>query len=352
MNQVQVDNLQKRFGALVAVDSISFTVGAGEVLGFLGPNGAGKSTTMKMITGFLAPNAGSIHVAGFDVGAQPVQARRVTGYLPEGAPLYPDMTPAGLLDFVAGCRGYRAAERKQLVKETAARVNLDSVMFQRIETLSKGYKRRVGMAQAILHDPAVLILDEPTDGLDPTQKIEMRRLIRDMARDKVIILSTHILEEVQAVCTRAIIISDGKLVADDTPAALEARSRRHNQVVLRLRINGSGGGGGSAEAIAETLRAIPEVGKLKVTGGGISGGTGAGTSDSTGAVSDSGAPGCDPSAGAAANEIEFSIRPKRDAAIMDQVAKFAHQHGWTVLELSRRRGSMEEVFTALTTAGE
>jgi len=181
----------------------------------------------------------------------------------------------------------------------------------------------------------------------------MRRLIRDMARDKVIILSTHILEEVQAVCTRAIIISDGKLVADDTPAALEARSRRHNQVVLRLRINGSGGGGGSAEAIAETLRAIPEVGKLKVTGGGIS--TGASDSgDSTGAASDSGAPGRDISAGAdpAANEIEFSIRPKRDAAIMDQVAKFAHQHGWTVLELSRRRGSMEEVFTALTTAGE
>ncbi|MDD9810629.1 MAG: ABC transporter ATP-binding protein, partial [Gammaproteobacteria bacterium] len=348
----QVDNLQKRFGALVAVDSISFTVGAGEVLGFLGPNGAGKSTTMKMITGFLAPNAGSIHVAGFDVGAQPVQARRVTGYLPEGAPLYPDMTPAGLLDFVAGCRGYRAAERKQLVKETAARVNLDSVMFQRIETLSKGYKRRVGMAQAILHDPAVLILDEPTDGLDPTQKIEMRRLIRDMARDKVIILSTHILEEVQAVCTRAIIISDGKLVADDTPAALEARSRRHNQVVLRLRINGSGGGG-SAEAIAETLRAIPEVGKLKVTGGGISGGTVSDSADSTGAASDSGDPGRETSgADPAANEIEFSIRPKRDAAIMDQVAKFAHQHGWTVLELSRRRGSMEEVFTALTTAGE
>ena len=351
MSKIQVDNLQKRFGALVAVDSISFTVDAGEVLGFLGPNGAGKSTTMKMITGFLAPNAGSIHVAGFDVGAQPVQARRVTGYLPEGAPLYPDMTPAGLLDFVAGCRGYRAAERKQLVKETAARVNLDSVMFQRIETLSKGYKRRVGMAQAILHDPAVLILDEPTDGLDPTQKIEMRRLIRDMARDKVIILSTHILEEVQAVCTRAIIISDGKLVADDTPAALEARSRRHNQVVLRLRINGSGGGG-SAEAIAETLRAIPEVGKLKVTGGGISGAGASDSGDSTGAASDSGDPGRDISAGAAANEIEFSIRPKRDAAIMDQVAKFAHQHGWTVLELSRRRGSMEEVFTALTTAGE
>jgi len=345
MNQVRVDNLQKRFGALVAVDSISFTVGAGEVLGFLGPNGAGKSTTMKMITGFLAPNAGRIEVAGFDVGAQPVQARRVTGYLPEGAPLYPDMTPAGLLDFVAGCRGYGGAERKRLVQETAARVNLDSVMFQRIETLSKGYKRRVGMAQAILHDPAVLILDEPTDGLDPTQKIEMRRLIRDMARDKVIILSTHILEEVQAVCTRAIIISDGKLVADDTPDALEARSRRHNQVVLRLRLNGGGVGGfggGSAEAIAETLRAIPEVGKLKVTGGAAT------VDDSAGEISGDGAAG----EASAANDIEFSISPKQDAAIMDQVAKFAHQHGWTVLELSRRRGSMEEVFTALTTADQ
>lgn len=315
MSQIQVDNLQKRFGALLAVDSISFAVGAGEVLGFLGPNGAGKSTTMKMITGFLTPNAGSISVAGFDVGTQPVEAQRVTGYLPEGAPLYPDMTPAGLLDFVAGCRGFKSAERGRLVKETAARVNLDSVMFQRIETLSKGFKRRVGMAQAILHDPAVLILDEPTDGLDPTQKIEMRRLIRDMARDKVIILSTHILEEVQAVCTRAIIISDGKLVADDTPEALEARSRRHNQVVLRVRANGE------AETIAETLRAIPGVGKLKVQDG-------------------------------ADGETEFSISPKKDGAIMDQVARFAHQHGWTVLELSRRRGSMEEVFTALTTSSE
>jgi len=315
MSEIQVDNLQKRFGALLAVDSISFTVGAGEVLGFLGPNGAGKSTTMKMITGFLTPNAGSISVAGFDVGTQPVEAQRVTGYLPEGAPLYPDMTPAGLLDFVAGCRGFKGAERGRLVKETAARVNLDSVMFQRIETLSKGYKRRVGMAQAILHDPAVLILDEPTDGLDPTQKIEMRRLIRDMARDKVIILSTHILEEVQAVCTRAIIISDGKLVADDTPEALEARSRRHNQVVLRVRANGA------AEIIAETLRAIPGVGKVKVREG-------------------------------VDEETEFSISPQKDGAVMDQVARFAHQHGWTVLELSRRRGSMEEVFTALTASSE
>lgn len=319
MSQVKVQNLRKRFGALTAVDSISFTVRTGEVLGFLGPNGAGKSTTMKMITGFLAPSGGAIEVAGFDVGEQPVEARRTIGYLPEGAPLYPDMTPAGLLDFVAGCRGLRGAEREQRVRETAARVNLDSVMFQRIETLSKGYKRRVGMAQAILHDPAVLILDEPTDGLDPTQKIEMRRLIRNMSRDKVIILSTHILEEVQAVCTRAIIISDGKLVANDTPAGLEARSRLHNQVVLRVRMDGAQAGDESAMAAA--LRALPGVGEVKP-------------------------------AAAATGEAEFCIGAKGSAGIMGDVARFAHGQSWPVMELSRRRGSLEEVFTALTRSGE
>jgi len=319
MTEVQVENLQKRFGALVAVDAISFTVGAGEVLGFLGPNGAGKSTTMKMITGFLAPSGGAMQVAGFDVGEQPVEARRCIGYLPEGAPLYPDMTPAGLLNFVAGCRGIRGAEREQRVRETAARVNLNSVMFQRIETLSKGYKRRVGMAQAILHDPAVLILDEPTDGLDPTQKIEMRRLIRNMSRDKVIILSTHILEEVQAVCTRAIIISDGKLVANDTPAGLEARSRLHNQVILRVRMDGVQAGDESSMAAA--LRALPAVDEVKPADG-------------------------------KAGEAEFCIGAKGSEGIMGDVARFAHGQGWPVMELSRRRGSLEEVFTALTRSGE
>ncbi len=223
--KIEIRDLSKHFGDLKAVDGISFAVEQGEVLGFLGPNGAGKSTTMKMVTGFLPPTAGAISVCGHDMLADPLPAKRLIGYLPEGAPAYPDMTPAEFLDFVAGARGFRGAARQACVDQAVDRVNLDEVLHQRIETLSKGFKRRVGLAQAILHDPPVLILDEPTDGLDPNQKHEVRELIRGMAAGKVIILSTHILEEVAAVCTRAIIIDRGHVVLDETPAALAARGR-------------------------------------------------------------------------------------------------------------------------------
>jgi ABC-2 type transport system ATP-binding protein len=216
---IEIDNLSKQFGPLKAVDGLSLRVEPGEVLGFLGPNGAGKSTTMKMVTGFLTPDGGSVKVAGQDVVSDPLAAKRRIGYLPEGAPLYGDMTPRSFLEFIAQIRGLRGADKARRVAEAIARTSLQSVLEKPIETLSKGFKRRVGLAQAILHDPQILILDEPTDGLDPNQKHEVRELIRGMSRDKVIVLSTHILEEVEAVCTRAVIIAAGRLVFDGTPDA-------------------------------------------------------------------------------------------------------------------------------------
>jgi ABC-2 type transport system ATP-binding protein len=231
---ISIRGLSKSFGSIRAVDNVSFAVERGEVLGFLGPNGAGKSTTMKMITGFLTPTGGTAVVCGHDVLEEPVAVKRRIGYLPEGAPAYPDMTPAAFLDFIARIRGFSGSDKAKRIGLAVDRVQLREVLHQPIDTLSKGFKRRVGLAQAMLHDPEVLILDEPTDGLDPNQKHEVRSLIGDMARDKAIIISTHILEEVDAVCTRAVIIARGKLVADGTPAELEARSRWHNAVSIVL----------------------------------------------------------------------------------------------------------------------
>ena len=232
---ISIRSLSKRFGSIRAVDDVSFAVERGEVLGFLGPNGAGKSTTMKMITGFLTPTSGTAVVCGHDVLEEPVAVKRCIGYLPEGAPAYPDMTPAAFLDFVARIRGFSGSEKAKRIATAVERVQIGEVLYQPIETLSKGFKRRVGLAQAMLHDPEVLILDEPTDGLDPNQKHEVRTLIAEMARDKAIIISTHILEEVDAVCTRAVIIARGRLVADGTPAELESRSRWHNAVSVVLK---------------------------------------------------------------------------------------------------------------------
>ncbi len=221
---IEIAALTKRFGAFTAVDNVSFNVARGEVLGFLGPNGAGKSTTMKMLAGFVTPTAGSARICGHDVQSDPVAARRQLGYLPEGAPTYPEMTVLGFLQFCGRLRGLRGATLDERVGHAVAMTTLNGVRLQPVETLSKGFKRRVGLAQALLHDPAVLVLDEPTDGLDPNQKHEVRLLIRRMAAEKAIIISTHILEEVEAVCTRAIVIANGRLVADATPAEL---ARRH-----------------------------------------------------------------------------------------------------------------------------
>ncbi len=247
---IEIDHLTKAFGAIKAVDDVSFKVAKGEVLGFLGPNGAGKSTTMKMITGFLPPSSGTAIVAGFDVRRNPIEVKKRVGYLPEGVPLWPDMTPRAFFEFIARVRAFAGAEAAKRIGVAVEKTQLADVLDQPIETLSKGFKRRVGLAQALLHDPEVLILDEPTDGLDPNQKHEVRELILDMAGEKAIVISTHILEEVEAVCSRAIIIARGKIVADDTPAALAARSDRHNGVTLAT---------SAPAAVRPALEALPDV---------------------------------------------------------------------------------------------
>lgn len=221
---IEVKALDKRFGPIHAVRDVSFAVRRGEVLGFLGPNGAGKSTTMKMITGFLEPDGGTVLVNGHDVIADPIRVKASIGYLPEGAPAYAEMTPRRFLEFVAEVRGLGGAERRRRIDRVIEQINLGAVVNQTIDTLSKGFKRRVGVAQALLHDPDVLIMDEPTDGLDPNQKHEVRSLIKEMAAAKAIIISTHVLEEVGAVCTRAIIIAAGRLLFDGAPAELLAQS--------------------------------------------------------------------------------------------------------------------------------
>ena len=221
---IEVKGLVKTYGNKRAVDGITFTVKRGEILGFLGPNGAGKSTTMKMITGFIRPDAGAATVGGIDVAVDPVGVKRQLGYLPESAPAYPEMTVEEFLRFIAEIRGFRATgEKRARVEHVLGLTHLTSVRTQTIETLSKGYKQRVGFAQALIHNPPALVLDEPTDGLDPNQKNEVRTLIRSMAAEKAVILSTHILEEVEAICTRVIIIASGRIVADETPSALRAR---------------------------------------------------------------------------------------------------------------------------------
>lgn len=225
---IKVKSLNKSFGPIHAVRGVSFDVNNGEVLGFLGPNGAGKSTTMKMITGFLEPTSGTVEVNGHDVLEDPLAVKRTIGYLPEGAPSYGEMTVKSFLNFIANVRQLTGSKRQKRIDEVVDIINIKSVIDQSIETLSKGFKRRVGLAQAILHDPSVLILDEPTDGLDPNQKHEVRKLIREISEYKAIIISTHLLEEVDAVCSRAIIISSGELLFDGTPAELISISDRRD----------------------------------------------------------------------------------------------------------------------------
>lgn len=225
---IEVKALDKHFGAIHAVRNVSFSVKHGEVLGFLGPNGAGKSTTMKMIAGFLEPTSGTAMVNGYDVSVDPIAVKSSIGYLPEGAPSYGEMTVLNFLKFIAEIRGINGTERQQRIDKVVQQIHLESVLSQTIETLSKGYKRRVGVAQTILHDPDVLIMDEPTDGLDPNQKHDVRNLIANMAQEKAIIISTHILEEVDAVCSRAIIIAEGQILFDGTPAELRAKSDKND----------------------------------------------------------------------------------------------------------------------------
>lgn len=257
---IQVDRLTKFFGAKRAVDGISFSVARGEVLGFLGPNGAGKSTTMRMLTGFIPPSEGGVTVGGFDMVKNPIPAKRLIGYLPENAPAYADMTVHGFLDFAAELRGLRGDAKKQAVHRAVEMCFLESVLHQSVDTLSKGYRHRTCFAQAVIHDPDVLVLDEPTDGLDPNQKYEVRNLIRRMGATKAIIFSTHILEEVDAVCTRAIIIDRGKIVANGTPAELRQKSEFAGAVTLRVK-------GVAANLVSSRLYEIPQVKRVTILEG-------------------------------------------------------------------------------------
>ncbi|MGH1361412.1 MAG: ABC transporter ATP-binding protein [Burkholderiaceae bacterium] len=257
MTLVQAKGLCKQFGDFVAVDHVSFDVAKGEVAGFLGPNGAGKSTTMKMLTGFLPPDAGSAMIHGLDVATDPVLAKSKLGYLPEGAPAYGDMSVAAYLGFVGRLRGLSAAVLRERLAEMVERVKLEEVWNRRIENLSKGFARRVGIAQALIHDPEVLILDEPTDGLDPNQKHQMRMLIRQIAAEKAIIISTHILEEVEAICSRAIIIADGVIVADKTPEELMQRNSEYRQVQIVV-------AAGHADLAADLLQAAAQVEQVQL----------------------------------------------------------------------------------------
>jgi ABC-2 type transport system ATP-binding protein len=254
---IEVRDLKKTFGAIKAVDGVSFTVKTGEVLGFLGPNGAGKSTTMRMITGFIPPSAGKVSVGGFNMLDDPIPAKRLIGYLPENAPSYTDMTVRGFLGFAAELRGLRGAAKEHAIERVVEMCFLESVVHQSIETLSKGYRHRTCFAQSIIHDPEILILDEPTDGLDPNQKHEVRTLIRRMGETKAIIFSTHILEEVEAACSRAIIIDRGRIVANGTPEELKQRSEHAGAVTVRLM-------DGNAAAVTQMLKQLPAAGKCAV----------------------------------------------------------------------------------------
>jgi ABC-2 type transport system ATP-binding protein len=237
---IEIERLTKRFGAFTAVDDVSFAVDRGEVVGFLGPNGAGKSTTMRMLAGFMPPTAGTARICGADVVDRPVQTKRRLGFLPEGAPTYPEMTVTGFLTFAARIHGFRGREADERVASAMALTQLEGVRLQPIETLSKGFKRRVGLASALLHDPPVLVLDEPTDGLDPNQKHEVRGLIRRMAPEKAIVISTHILEEVDAVCTRAVVIARGRVVVDAPPRDLVRDGRTLEEAFRALTLDGAG----------------------------------------------------------------------------------------------------------------
>ena len=298
---IKIENLVKAFGPKRAVDDISFGVERGEVLGFLGPNGAGKSTTMRMITGFMPPSAGRITVGGFDVAESPIEAKRLIGYLPENAASYPDMTVEGFLKFAAELRGLAGTAKKTAVRRVVDLCFLDSVLHQSIDTLSKGYKHRTCLAQALIHDPQVLVMDEPTDGLDPNQKHEVRNLIRELGKDKAIVFSTHILEEVDAACTRAIIIDRGRIVANGTPQELRAMSDLAGAVTLQAR-------GASLERLSSLGRVEPVNGAFRI----------------------------------------YPNDKSKAAELAQAVVELVNLHGWKVEGMYSERGELDEVFRRIT----
>ena len=305
---IKTEHLSKRYETVTAVDDVTFEVRPGEVLGFLGPNGAGKTTTMRMLAGFVTPTAGKASVCGHDVETEPLAAKERLGYLPEGAPSYGEMRVRSFLEFIADLRRLEGGRRRARLDYVIGRLQLASVLEQSIETLSKGFRRRVGLAQAIIHDPPVLILDEPTDGLDPNQKFEVRALINEMARDKITVISTHILEEVDAVCTRAIIIARGRIVADDTPLKLAARSRYYNAVSLQLERPEQ------LAAARAAVAALPSVADVEVS----------------------------------ERDVRLTALPRSGAAILTAVSELASSKGLVLKELHLESGRLDEVFRTIT----
>ena len=310
---ITVEHLTKAFGPKLAVNDVTFTVNRGEVLGFLGPNGAGKSTTMRMVTGFIPPTSGTITVGGHDVLENPIPAKRMIGYLPENAPGYADMTVTGFLRFAAELRGLHGDARKRAVNRAIELCFLQNVVYQSIDTLSKGYKHRTCLAQSLIHDPPILIMDEPTDGLDPNQKHEVRNLIKRMGQDKAIIFSTHILEEVEAVCSRVIIIDRGKIVANGTPEELKLRSEMAGAV--HLCVNDV-----PAAALQEELKRVKGAARSEILA----------ERDGT---------------------VELRVYPDGTAArgsLTRDVAALAAQQRWQVAEIHTEEGRLDEVFRAIT----
>jgi ABC-2 type transport system ATP-binding protein len=305
---IKTEHLSKRYESLTAVDDVSFEVRPGEVLGFLGPNGAGKTTTMRMLAGFITPTGGRASICGHDVETDTLAAKASLGYLPEGAPSYGEMTVQSFLEFIADLRQLQGEQRAKRLAYVIGRLQLERVLLQTIDTLSKGFRRRVGLAQALIHDPPVLILDEPTDGLDPNQKHEVRTLINEMSRDKIIVISTHILEEVEAVCSRAIIIARGRIVADDTPAALATQSRYYNAVSLRLER------GEQLAAARSAIAALPGVAEVEVS----------------------------------ERDARLTALPRAGASILTALNELAMSQGLKLKELHLESGRLDEVFRTKT----
>jgi len=310
---IKVEHLVKKFGLRTAVDDVSFGVEKGTVLGFLGPNGAGKTTTIRMIAGYLPPTSGTVVVNGVDVVANPVAAQRQIGYMPENTPLYDDMTVSGFLRFIAELRGLRGQERDRRVADIMERCMLTSVRHQPVDTLSKGYRRRTGLAQTLLHDPAVLLLDEPTEGLDPNQKQVVREMIEQMAKDKIIMLSTHVLEEVEALCTRIMIISEGRLKLDSTPEDLKKRSASYNTLTLDVVAPGADP--------ATVLAQIPDVAQVDVVQ-------------------------------RAGDKHVLRLIPRDKQSLAVSAIEVATQHKWLVTELRADPGRLDDVFRDVTTTAD
>jgi len=305
---IKTEHLSKRYETLTAVDDVTFEVRPGEVLGFLGPNGAGKSTTMRMLAGFITPTAGKASICGHDVEHDALAAKSNLGYLPEGAPGYGEMSVRRFLEFIADLRRLTGDRRRARLDHVIGRLQLEKVLEQSIETLSKGFRRRVGLAAAIMHDPPVLILDEPTDGLDPNQKHEVRTLINEMAHDKIIVISTHILEEVDAVCSRVIIIARGKVVADDTPVGLATKSRYYNAVSVKLEQPEQ------METARRAIEALPSVAEVEVS----------------------------------ARDAQLTALPRAGASILPALSEMAAREGLRLKELHLESGRLDEVFRTIT----